>query len=127
MASFTLLLRSSPLSGVNHTLALSFVEAVLAQGHQVRRVFFYQDGVYTGLAQQAPQGQSAIHDQWLALATKGNFKLHCCIANAVRRGILDTQEANRYQRPATLAEGYELSGLGELVSAQHDSDRILTF
>lgn len=125
--SFSLLVRSSPLGGVNHTLALSFVKAALKQGHRINRVFFYQDGVYIGLAQQAPQGQVSLHEQWLALAQEGGFPLQCCIANAVRRGLLDATEAARYDRSATLAAGYELCGLGEMVAAHQDSDRLLTF
>lgn len=125
--TFSLLIRSSPVSGMQHTLALDFVTAALIQGHVIKRVFFYQDGVYVALPQQSPQGQTSINEQWLALAQQGNFPLQCCIANAVRRGLLDEEEAVRYNRPVTLTTGFTLRGLGEMVSAQQDSDRILTF
>lgn len=125
--TITLLVKSSPLSGVQHTLALDYIRAALAQGHAIKRVFFYQDGVYAGLYQQAPQGQTSVHEQWRLLAQEGEFPLQCCIANAIRRGVLDVQEATRYQCTETLGSGYELAGLGELVAAHHDSDRIVTF
>lgn len=129
MATFTLLLTQSPLSGVSHYTALAFARAVLQQGHQLQRVFFYQDAVYAGLINQTPvQGQHAVAQAWQTLATEHQIPLQVCIANAIRRGVVDITEQQRYQLPAcTLASGFELSGLGEMASACRESDRVIQF
>ncbi|MCY1175138.1 putative sulfurtransferase DsrE [compost metagenome] len=51
-----------------------------------------------------------------------------CIAAALRRGVLNPEEARRYERPAAnLAEGWELSGLGQLHEAAQMADRLVSF
>ena len=51
-----------------------------------------------------------------------------CIAAALRRGVVDQTEADRYQLPGSnLRDGYELSGLGQLVDAALTADRVVTF
>lgn len=129
MASFTLLLTQSPLSGSSHYLAVDFARALLSAGHCLDRVFFYQDAVYAGLNSQTPvQGQESIAQVWQTLAAEHNVPLQLCIANALRRGVSDTTEQSRYNLPtATLAEGFELAGLGEMASACQESDRVIQF
>ncbi len=129
MATFSLLLTQSPYSGPSHILAQQFVHALLAQGHTLQRVFFYQDAVFAGLSTQNPvQGQLSITQQWQSLAAGYGFPLQICIANALRRGVSDETEQQRYNLPAaTLAEGFELTGLGEMAEAALDSDRIIDF
>ncbi|ASP39783.1 sulfurtransferase complex subunit TusD [Bacterioplanes sanyensis] len=126
MARFTLLVRRSPYVANGHRSALAFAQACLRAGHTIQRVFFYQDAVFAGLAQQAPQGQTSVEQQWLAVAEQG-VELQLCIANALRRGIFDQQEADRYGQQATLQSHYVLRGLGEVASAMTDSDRIVEF
>ncbi|MNN64281.1 putative sulfurtransferase DsrE [compost metagenome] len=51
-----------------------------------------------------------------------------CIAAALRRGVLNEEEANRYSRPAaTLQAPWELSGLGQLHEATQQADRLVCF
>lgn len=126
MATFTLLLRRTPYVGSGHQTALAFAQAVLHGGHQIKRVFFYQDAVFAALQQQPPQGQTALYQQWQQIAEQG-AELQVCIANALRRGIVDDREAQRYNLKSTLAPGFTLTGLGELASATVDSDRIVEF
>lgn len=129
MASFSLLLTQSPLSGASHYLALDFARALLSAGHRLDRVFFYQDAVYAGLNSQTPvQGQESIAQAWHRLADEYNIPLQLCIANALRRGVVDAVERNRYNLPAaTIAEGFSLAGLGEMASACQESDRVIQF
>jgi tRNA 2-thiouridine synthesizing protein D len=50
------------------------------------------------------------------------------VSSALRRGIIDEREAARHARDAaSLRQGFELSGLGQLVEACIRSDRILDF
>lgn len=109
--------------------AYHFAQAVLAKGHQIQRVFFYHDGVYNASALVAPpQDEVNLPQQWQQLAAEHQFELTVCIAAAVRRGVLDANEARRYQKTASnLAEGFQLSGLGQLIDASLSSDRLISF
>ncbi|GGY41359.1 sulfurtransferase TusD [Bacterioplanes sanyensis] len=126
MATLTLLIRRSPYIGHGHQTALAFASAALDAGHAIKRVFFYQDAVLAAMQQQPPQGQAAISQQWQSLAARG-VTLQVCIANALRRGVVDEREAQRYDCQATLAPDFVLAGLGEMASASEDSDRIVEF
>ena len=129
MATFTLLVRSSPFSTVQHQIAQDFAVTLLAAGHDLKRIFFYQDAVYAALSTQQPvQGQATVSQTWHSLAIQAGITLQVCIANALRRGITDSAEQQRYNLPAaTLADGFELAGLGEMAEACSDSDRIIEF
>lgn len=109
--------------------ALHFARAVLEAGHEVYRVFFYHDGVYNGNALIAPpQDETDIHRQWSDLAREANIELIVCIASALRRGVLDETEANRYEKPASnIGKPFEISGLGQLIDAGINADRVVTF
>src|SRR5690554_8171826 len=113
MASFSIVLTQSPALNVSHILALDFASALLSQGHRLKRVFFYQDAVYVGLNGQTPiQGQSNLMQQWLDLAQEYSFPLQLSIATALPRRLVNSQEQERYQLPATnVTAGHELGGL----------------
>lgn len=129
MASFSLMLTQSPTVNANHFLALDFATSLLQQGHSLKRVFFYQDAVYVGLNGQTPiQGQQSLMQQWLQLSKQYEFPLQLCIANAIRRGLVNAQEQERYQLPTTtVALGFDLVGLGELAEACQENDRVIQF
>lgn len=109
--------------------ALRFAQTVLAEGHEIVRVFFYQDGVLTASNNLVlAQDQTDIAQQWQAFISENRLDAVVCIAAALRRGVLDQAEAQRYQRNAVnLAEGYELSGLGQLHDALQQADRVVSF
>lgn len=109
--------------------ALRFAQATLAAGHEIVRVFFYQDGVLTASSNTVvAQDQQDIGKQWQALISEHSLDAVVCIAAALRRGVLDQAEAQRYQRDAVnLAEGYQLSGLGQLHDALQQADRFISF
>lgn len=65
---------------------------------------------------------------WQMMAAEHQFGMHICVAAALRRGVLDTQQANALNSPiANLAEGFELSGLGTLAEAMLTCDRVVQF
>lgn len=109
--------------------ALRFAQAVLAAGHEIVRVFFYQEGVLTASSNLVvAQDQVDIAQQWQALIAEHKLDAVVCIAAALRRGVLDQVEAQRYQRDAVnLAEGCELSGLGQLHDGLQQADRSINF
>ena len=126
---FSLAIYGAPYSSQSCHTALAFAQAAIATGHKIYRVFFYSEGVHHGSSLLTPQ-QDEIHfsDEWIKLSQANHFDLVVCIAASLKRGLIDKQEANRYEKPCTnLAEGFELSGLGQLLDAAVTSDRLITF
>ncbi len=109
--------------------ALRLAEALPERGHQLKAVFFYHDGVFNGAAAMTPpQDEPHLLQRWQRVAEQQQCELLVCVAAGARRGILDAREASRYGIVApTLAEGFRLAGLSELVMAQQLSDRFITF
>jgi len=109
--------------------ALLFAQAALAGGHEIVRLFFYQDGVYNASASVVtPQDELDLPKQWRAFVSEKNLDGVVCIAAALRRGVLNEEEAKRYQREAVaVGAPWELSGLGQLHDAVQDADRLICF
>ncbi len=109
--------------------ALRFAEAVLAGGHEITRLFFYQDGVYSASANAvASQDELDVAAAWARFVADNQLDGVVCIAAALRRGVLNSEEANRYSRPAAnLQAPWDLSGLGQLHEATQLSDRLVCF
>ncbi|MGL5995132.1 sulfurtransferase complex subunit TusD [Pseudomonas sp. 06C 126] len=109
--------------------ALLFTQAALAGGHEIVRLFFYQDGVYSAAnSVVTPQDEQDIAQQWRALVSEHQLDGVVCIAAALRRGVLNAEEAARYQRSAVnLDAPWALSGLGQLHDAIQDADRLICF
>ncbi|GGB92830.1 sulfurtransferase TusD [Marinobacterium zhoushanense] len=126
---FSIVVQASPVQNQGAETALRFARAVLAAGHSIHRIFFYRDGVQNGSALSCtPQDELNIPQQWQALAKQHQLDLVVCIAAAVRRGVINEQEATRYKREQwNLNDAFELSGLGQLVEACIQSDRVVTF
>lgn len=98
--------------------ALHFARAALIKGHEVTRVFFYGDGVYNANKRVQPQtDERNLVAMWCELAGQHSIDLVVCVAAADRRGM----------QPELLATGFRISGLGQLVEAGIDSDRLLVF
>lgn len=109
--------------------ALRFAQAVLDTGHEIVRLFFYQDGVHSASGNiVAPQDEQDIAGQWQALVTANGLDAVVCIAAALRRGVLDEKETSRHGRAgANLQAPWELSGLGQLHEAAQIADRLVSF
>jgi tRNA 2-thiouridine synthesizing protein D len=109
--------------------AYQFTKAALAKGHEIFRVFFYHDGVNnaTRLA-IPPQDDRNITQLWTELQKEHELDLVVCIAAAQRRGLLDEDEAKRQGKDANnIAEGFRISGLGQLIEAGIEADRLVVF
>ena len=109
--------------------AYQFTKAALAKGHEIFRVFFYHDGVNNATRLAVPrQDDRNITQQWTELQKEHNLDLVVCIAAAQRRGLMDEDEAKRQGKDATnIAEGFRISGLGQLIEAGIECDRLVTF
>jgi len=126
---FSLAIYAAPYSSQASETALQFAKALLQQGHSLYRVFFYGDGVHNASTLMAPpQDEVNLQKDWQQLADKHQLDLVVCIAAALRRGILDNKEAQRYEKDQyNLRQPFELSGLGQLVDACVHSDRVISF
>ena len=126
---YALAIYGAPASSQAGQTALLFAKAVIAKGHSIQRLFFYKDGVHnaTTLA-SPPQDEQHLCDEWKTFITDHQLDSVVCIAAALRRGIIDSGEAERYERPAhNLSNGHQLSGLGQLVDAALEADRLVSF
>ncbi len=106
-----------------------FVKSAIAKGHEVPRVFFYHDGVNVSTRLCVPpQDERNIQTNWTTLAKEHEIDLVVCIAAAQRRGLLDKDEAKRQGKDAdNIAEGFRISGLGQLIEMGIQTDRLITF
>ena len=109
--------------------AYQFTKAALAKGHEIFRVFFYHDGVNNATRLGVPpQDDRNITQQWTELQKEHELDLVVCIAAAQRRGLLDEDEAKRQGKDANnIAEGVRISGLGQLIEAGIEADRLVVF
>ena len=109
--------------------AYKFVTAALAAGHEVPRVFFYHDGVNVATRLSLPpQDERHIQQNWTALAKEHGTDLVVGVAAAQRRGLLDESEASRNGKDANnIADGFRISGLGQLIEMGIQTDRLVTF
>ncbi len=126
---FALMVTAAPYAHQAADTALSFAHAALAKGHEITRVFFYNDGVLNASRLNVPpQDERNVQVKWSELAEKHGVDLVVCVAAAQRRGILDENEATRHGRDAhNLAPGFRISGLGQLIEAGMIADRTISF
>ena len=126
---FSILINEGPYTHQASDTAYQFAKAVLAKGHEIFRIFFYHDGVNNATRLTTPpQDDRNIVNRWSKLAEEHKLDLVVCVAAAQRRGIVDEGEAKRNGKDATnLAPGFRISGLGQLIEAGIQSDRLVTF
>lgn len=126
---FSVLVSEGPYTHQASDSAFKFIEAALEKGHEIFRIFFYHDGVNNGTRLATPpQDDRNIVNRWSDLAEKHSLDLVLCIAAAQRRGIADPDEAKRQGKDAdNIAPGFHISGLGQLIEAGIESDRLVTF
>jgi len=126
---FGIVVHGAPYSSESSHSALHFAQAVIDTGHEIHRVFFYHDGVYNGSGLMAPpQDEWDLGARWATLAREHGTDLVVCVASSLRRGMLDSTEADRYEKPAaSLAPDFTVSGLGQLIDTAINADRLVTF
>ncbi|RLA08654.1 MAG: sulfurtransferase complex subunit TusD [Gammaproteobacteria bacterium] len=126
---FSIQINEGPYQHQSSDTAYQFTKAALEAGHEIFRVFFYHDAVNvaTRLA-IPPQDDRNITKLWQELAEQHKLDLVVCIAAAQRRGLLDEAEAKRQGKDANnIATGFRISGLGQLIEAGIQADRLIVF
>lgn len=107
-------------------LAYQVAEELLQAKHNIRQVFFFQEGVSNANALVNPASDEInLIEKWQKLAELHRLQLHLCIAAAQRRGIVDEQTSS--SATTNLAQGFTLAGLGEFSQAVLKADRLITF
>lgn len=115
---FGILVLEGPYQHEASDSAYQFAKAALAGGHEIARVFFYQDGVLNATKLMDPQADDRhITRQWSTLGTENNVEFIVCVAAAKRRGIVED----------VVAEGFTIGGLGMLTDLAIEADRLVTF
>ncbi|WNC70562.1 sulfurtransferase complex subunit TusD [Thalassotalea psychrophila] len=112
MSSFALVVTTSPIDNKTNT-ALAFAEQLLADGHILKGIFFYQDGVLNANKYvQTPSDELNLLTAWAEFNKKTSTPLHLCYTAGERRGLTDSDDDqfNHNIHPA-----FTISGLGELV------------
>lgn len=109
--------------------AYHFIQAALKMEHEIMRVFFYQQGVYHAFKYSTPpDDELQMTKKWTELARKYGVDLVVCISAAQRRGLLSADESKRQGKlDNDLAEGFRISGLGQLLEAILIADRFIEF
>ena len=127
MLSYTLLVNGPLYGSQSARSAYQFAVALLQQGHKLHSVFFYQDGVSNGSDLTVPANDEFdLAAAWQKLANEHNVSLETCVAAALRRGIISSEEAEQHQLSGSnLATGFTQAGLGSLSEALLTQDRVV--
>jgi len=122
-------INSSPYQSSNAETAYQFIKSALEMGHEVIRVFFYQEGAYHAFRYATPPDDEVqIVDRWSALVREYDIDLVVCISAAQRRGLLESSEAKRQGKMDNdVADGFRIAGLGQWVEAMLEADRFIEF
>ena len=126
---FGILVNEGPYTHQASDSAYQFTKVALEKGHEIYRVFFYNDGVNNGTRLTVPpQDERNIQNNWSELAREHDLDLVVCVAAAQRRGILDESEAKRHSKDVdNIAPGFRISGLGQLIEIGIECDRLVAF
>jgi len=126
---FGILVNEGPYTHQASDSAYHFTAAALRAGHEIVRVFFYHDGVNNGTRLSVPpQDDRNVSERWSALVDEHGVELILCVAAAQRRGLLDEDEARRAGKDSNnMAPGFQISGLGQLIDAGIQADRLVVF
>lgn len=126
---YALQINSSPTDSMVGYSAYQFIKSAIEMKHEVFRVFFYQEGIYHAFKYSTPpDDELKITDNWSQLASEHSVDLVVCISAAQRRGLLFSDEAKRQgKQDNDLAEGFRISGLGQLLESMLVADRFIEF
>ncbi|ENM5770984.1 sulfurtransferase complex subunit TusD [Vibrio mimicus] len=127
--TYTLVVNGSQYGTQSARSAYLFAKALIAKGHILKSVFFYQDGVLNGSATHVPANDEFdLLQGWQTLAQAHNVQLETCVAAALRRGVVSEQEALQHGLSShNLATHFTQAGLGSLAQALLEQDRVLQF
>ena len=126
---FSVVVYAPPYSNEGAASALKFSRAVIAKGHFIYRIFFFSDGVHNANSLTiTPQDELNLQAEWHDLIYEQNIDSVVCVTSGLKRGVIDSKEAEkRNLTSSSMMSSSELSGLGQLIDAYANSDRVLSF
>lgn len=126
---FSLVIYAAPYSSESAASALRFAKAVLEQGHELYRLFFFGDGVHnTSKLAVVAQDEVNLQREWHELIKENGLDSVICVSSAIKRGVIDQAETDRHQlNCASAYSSSEIAGLGQLIDATMQSDRVVNF
>jgi tRNA 2-thiouridine synthesizing protein D len=126
---FSVVVTGGPYGTQSASSAYQFCAAAISAGHQIAGVFFYQDGVLNASQLVSPPSDEInLPKLWAALAGEFRFPLEVCVSAALRRGIVNEQEATQLRLAQfNLQAPFVLSGLGQLAELSANCDRLVQF
>ena len=115
---FALIITGSPITTPACQSAVDFCRAALAGGHDIYRIFLLD-----GAAQLAHQhcGNRALQSEWQTLQKNHQLDIVACVNSARDHHISQINEKTN------LASGFVISGMGQLIDASANADRLITF
>lgn len=127
--NYCLHVTSAPYSEQGSLTALHFARALVKKGHTITRIFFSGSGVLNANALcVAPQDEINLPQSWQTFSETNQVEMIVCVSSALKLGIINEQEAKRYHKAQhSLLNGFELSGLGQLVDACITNDKVIRF
>ena len=126
---YSIQVNASPYQSNSGETAYQFIKSALDMGHEIIRVFFYQEGIYHAFRYATPPDDEVqLATRWSALAREYDIDLVVCISAAQRRGLLEANEARRQGKMDNdVADGFRIAGLGLWVEAMLEADRFIEF
>jgi tRNA 2-thiouridine synthesizing protein D len=123
---FAILITSAPLHS-SSTTAFEFIKAALHKKHQVKRIFFYQEGVYHG-SRLIYLENPLLMERWQNLAKDHEIALILCSASSAKRGIMGPAEAIYFEKNThNLAEGFQIASLSLWFESMLSAQRTMIF
>ena len=129
MAHYSILITSSPFDEATGLAAIDFARALLAQGHEIDQVFFYQAGVYhANEFTHVPGENTNQFEAWVNLHQDTNVPLWVCVTAAAKRGVISAAEASEQGKSGfNLRAPFEQVGIGEFFATLHNSEHLVQF
>ena len=127
--SVAIMLVHSPYTHSINETALLYVKSLIQQGHNVHQLFLYHEAtqIASNLTITA-QDENNQATQWQELINTHNIDCVACISSSLKRGVIDEQEASRYEKPHhNLASNISLGGLGDWIAAVNTADTHIVF
>lgn len=106
---YALVVMHPPRDLESQSRTIRFGRALLENGHELTRVFFYGDGTQIG----CPDA-SEPREQWIDLKSTFATELAICSASAEKNGVVKAPHH------------FVLAGLGALMESGFDCDRVIT-
>ena len=128
-SSIAIMILGNATSNSSSQIALNYAKAVMECGHRIERLFFYHEAASLGSTFTVnAQDELHLNRAWQEFIAEHQLDAVVCIASGLKRGILDSNEAKRYEKPGhNLSSHMELSGLGQWIDAVCKADRSIVF